>query len=146
MVYFRTPKRKPIQETEALECGVMSLMEQTTDATGRLGEALASAYLQTQNFRIMESNVRFGRYEIDIVAYDPRENMIVFVEVKTRSKFDNRYPIRTAVDSRKRRAMQAAIARWVLKHTYEGPARIDVICVAEGKVQNHIVNIGAEFF
>ena len=146
MVYFRTPKRKPIQETERQECGVMALMKETTEVTGRLGEALAADYLQSRQFRILERNVRFGRYEIDIVAYDPTEKMIVFVEVKARSTYDVRYPIRTAVDRRKRRAMQAAVFRWVLRHAYDGPARIDVICVAEGKVRDHIVNVGAEFF
>lgn len=146
MVYFRTPKRKSIRKTPGRECGVMTLMKTATDTTGRLGEALAAAYLRSKQFRIMESNVRFGRYEIDIIAYDPIENMIVFVEVKTRSTYDVRYPIRTAVDRRKKRAMQAAVFRWVLRHAYDGPARIDVICVAEGKVRDHIVNIGAEFF
>lgn len=146
MVYFRTPLGKPIQKTRDAEYGVMSVMIITTEHTGRLGEEIATAYLRSRKFQIRERNVRFGRFEIDIVAYDPLEKMIVFVEVKTRSRYDERYPGRTAVDPRKRRALQAGIFRWVAHHQYEGSARIDLICVAGGIVVDHIVDLGAEFF
>ena len=146
MVYFRTPLGKSIQKTRDAECGVMGPMTMTTEHTGRLGEELATKYLRSRKFQIRERNVRFGRFEIDIVAYDPTEKMIVFVEVKARSRYDERYPGRTAVDGRKRRALQAGIFRWVAHHQYEGPARIDLICIAEGRVIDHIVDVGAEFF
>ncbi len=146
MVYFRTPFRKPIQKTGDADYGVMSWMAANTQNTGRLGEDLAAAYLRLRKFQIRERNVRFGRFEIDIVAYDPEEKMIVFVEVKARTNHDERYPIRTAVDHRKRRALQQAIFRWVNHHRYEGPARIDVVCIAEGRVIDHVVNFGANFF
>ena len=118
----------------------------STATTGRCGEELAAAYLRSIRFRIRERNVRFGRFEIDIVAYDPTEKMIVFVEVKTRTVADHRYPIRTAIDRRKRKAMKQGIFRWVAHHSYDGPARIDLVCVADTKIVEHIVNIGAEFF
>lgn len=146
MVYFRTPLRKSIQETGPRECGVMSLMETPTKQTGRLGEDLAAEYLRLKNFQVRERNVRFWRFEIDIVAYDPQEKMIVFVEVKTRTLSDARYPVRTAVDRRKRRALQQGAYQWARHHNYDGPARIDLVCVAGQRVTEHLVNIGAEFF
>lgn len=118
----------------------------STNHTGRHGEDLAVDYLRLKNFTVRERNVRFGRFELDIVAYDPQEQMIVFVEVKTRSTGDDRYPLRTAVDTRKRRALKQAISRWVLRHRYEGPARTDIICIAGGRIVDHRINIGSEFF
>ncbi len=146
MVYFRTPLGKAIQKTQKTDYGLMYSMTDSTQDTGRRGEALAAEYLRERKFQIREQNVRFGRFELDIVAYDPQEDMIVFVEVKTRTSFDERYPIRTAVNRRKRHAIQQGIFRWTLHHQYEGPARIDVICIAEGRIVEHLVNIGADFY
>ncbi len=146
MVYFRTPLRKSIQKTNAKDCGVVEPMTTTTASTGRLGEELAEAYLRSRGFHIHERNVRCGRFEIDIVAFDPVEKMVVFVEVKTRTMIDPRYPVRTMVDGRKRSAMKQAIFRWVERHRYEGSARTDIVCVAGGRIVDHVVNIGADFY
>jgi len=124
----------------------MVFMTAMTDTTGRRGEDLAVEYLRGKNFEIRERNARFWRFEIDIVTYDPQEKMMVFVEVKTRTNADSRYPIRTAVDRRKRKALRQAVYRWVRHHNYEGSARIDLICVADGRVIDHIMDIGSEFF
>lgn len=121
-------------------------MTMTTASTGRLGEALAEAYLRSRGFHIRERNVRYGRFEIDIVVFDPVEKMIVFVEVKTRTAADTRYPVRTMVDGRKRSAMKQAIFRWVERHRYEGSARTDIVCVAGGQIVDHVVNVGADFY
>jgi putative endonuclease len=54
---------------------------------GKLGESAAQDFLEKQGYRIVDTNVRFGRSsglvgEIDIVAWDDRT--LCFVEVKTR--------------------------------------------------------------
>lgn len=113
---------------------------------GKRGERSATEYLRSRGFFIRGTNVRFGRYEIDIVAYDPSERMIVFVEVKTRSAPDERYSLRGALDGRKRRALRRAIYRWCAQHRYEGPGRIDLLCVSPSGVFEHLVNLGADFY
>jgi len=118
----------------------------TSAATGQQGEELAASYLKRNGYRICERNVRFKRLEIDIIAYDKKRKMMVFVEVKARSHPSLEYPIRTAVDQRKRRALRQAVARWVNKHEYEGPGRIDIVCIGDGKMQEHIMDIGSDFF
>ncbi len=146
MVYESTPLRKRSCGTLPQDCGVMVSMTAPTAITGSQGEAIAAAYLRRNGYRILERNVRFGRYEIDIVAEDVARGMIVFVEVKARTQFDAAYPIRTAVDRRKRRALREAIARWVNLHVYEGAGRTDVISVADGVVVEHLLDLGADFF
>ena len=50
---------------------------------GQEGEQLARTYLERKGYRIIVSNWRHGRAEIDLITtYD---NILVFVEVKTRS-------------------------------------------------------------
>lgn len=66
---------------------------------GKKGEDLAVAFLQEKcNYKILERNYRFGKEEIDIIAFD--DNTLVFIEVKTRKNevFEN--PI-NAINSKK---------------------------------------------
>ncbi|RMF28311.1 MAG: YraN family protein [Bacteroidetes bacterium] len=50
---------------------------------GRKGEELAQAYLRRKGWTILETNWRYQRAEVDIIAKDGP--VLVFVEVKTRS-------------------------------------------------------------
>lgn len=149
MVYFRTPSGKPKGRTENRDCGVVSIMilsmKPSTHDVGTAGEETAVVYLRGLGYGIRERNARFGKHEIDIVAYDRSEKMMVFVEVKTRHSHSAQYPIRMAVDRRKRGALRKAIWKWLQHHKYEGPGRIDVISVSDGKIVEHLINIGSDF-
>ena len=111
---------------------------------GLLGEQIAERWLTRKGWRIVYRRFVNGHRDIDLVAQ--RDSTIAFVEVKARTGFDPAYPIRTAVDHRKRRALRHAIARWVNLHHYEGAGRIDVISVADGVVIEHLLDLGADFF
>ena len=50
---------------------------------GIKGEQLAVEFLQNLNYEIVDTNWRFKKFEVDIIAIN--NNEIVFVEVKTRS-------------------------------------------------------------
>jgi len=49
---------------------------------GKKGEELAAEYLREKGFAILHRNYRIGQGELDIIAR--HQNMMVFVEVKTR--------------------------------------------------------------
>lgn len=53
-----------------------------TQMLGKKGECLAAHFLQSQGYGILENNVRFQRWELDLIAEKNRE--LIFVEVKTR--------------------------------------------------------------
>ncbi len=125
---------------------LLALLPSPSTQIGRTGEEIAAHYLASLQYRIDGKNVRLGRYEIDLIAFDPLENMMVFAEVKTRTHNSDSYPIRTSVDKRKRNAMRIAIARWVIAHDYEGAGRIDLLCVHKGKVVEHLKDVGSEVF
>jgi putative endonuclease len=52
-------------------------------ALGYSGETLAAQYLQTQGYQILENNFTIRGGEIDLIAR--KENIIIFIEVKTRT-------------------------------------------------------------
>ncbi len=49
---------------------------------GKEGELLAAGWLQQNGFALLHRNWRHGRCEVDIIA--TRENVLHFIEVKTR--------------------------------------------------------------
>lgn len=93
---------------------------------GHWGEAQAAKYLQSKGYRIVACNWRAGHIDIDIVAMDDDE--LVVVEVKTRR--DNLFmEPEYAVDWRKRRSLCKAANMFVKKHCVNMPVRMDVITV-----------------
>ena len=83
---------------------------------GKWGEARAADFLASNGFTILGRNVRPNkRDEIDIVAR--KGETLVFVEVKTRRHGDFARPM-TAVDKRKRHALNRAAAAWLRKARY----------------------------
>lgn len=53
---------------------------------GKLGEDLATAYLEENGYSILERNFVIQKAEIDIIAQ--KDNVLAIVEVKTRSSLD----------------------------------------------------------
>ena len=51
--------------------------------TGKQGEIAAKKYLEEKGYEVLETNWRFHHYELDIIATDGEE--LIVVEVKTRS-------------------------------------------------------------
>jgi putative endonuclease len=111
---------------------------------GQEGEQIAREYLQAQGYRIHNVNVRLGRDEIDIIAYDPEDKVIVFVEVKNRQKADKDFGPELNVDKRKKKAMQRAARLWIAEHDFEGGYRLDLVCVVAGQVVDHYKELSWE--
>lgn len=59
-----------------------------TKKTGDEGEDLAVGLLESKGYTIIKRNYRYGKGEIDIIAKDPQEEGLVFIEVKSRKSLD----------------------------------------------------------
>lgn len=108
--------------------------------TGRRGEDLATAFLLSKGYGILERNWKSGRKEIDIIAQDGAD--VVFVEVKTRSAEDV-LPATDAVDARKRQRLIAAAEAYVQTMRLNLSPRFDIITVvgeAPNQQFDHIVD------
>lgn len=92
---------------------------------GKEAETAAIAYLSQRRYKILTSNYRTRRGEIDIVCR--HRNYLVFVEVKSRAKEGQRF-LGDRVDLRKqRRIIQAARDYLTCHEIPEGGIRFDVI-------------------
>ncbi|MEV7691944.1 YraN family protein [Microbacterium sp. NPDC089189] len=83
------------------------------DDLGRDGEQRAATYLDDAGFVVLERNWRCADGEIDIVALDGDE--VVVVEVKTRSSERFGHPFE-AVDARKRARLWRLAGVWCRQH------------------------------
>ncbi len=111
---------------------------------GDLGEDLAVSFLEGKRYRILERNFRCKGGEVDIVARDPRDKSLVFVEVKARRDLSYGVP-QLAVTPFKQRQISKAALTWLAKHRLQDTAaRFDVIAIllADGGAPTieHIVN------
>ena len=94
-----------------------------THRAGVWGEQLAARHLESQGYRILGRNVRFGpRRELDLVARAPAGDTLGFVEVKTRKSERFGRPV-SAVDRGKRRAFGRAVVQY-LRRLRTRPARV----------------------
>lgn len=93
---------------------------------GKMGEAQARAYLEAQGYRIAETNWRWGRGEVDIIAW--QGSILVFVEVKTRSNDRFGYP-EDAVGARKQQLFYDLASEYMHRQGHEGEIRFDIIAI-----------------
>ena len=88
---------------------------------------MAADYLQQEGYCILERNwMNNGRKELDIVA--TKDDVIVFVEVKTRRQGSVTSPI-DAVDARKQHRICLAADSFLKAFRVDLPCRFDVVCV-----------------
>lgn len=111
--------------------------------TGRLGEHLAVEYLGRKNYQIIERNWRFGRSEIDIIAI--QGNILVFVEVKTRS-YDHFGKPEEFVNSKKETMICDGAAAYMREKAYSWEFRFDIIAVLLTGEQPEIKHFEDAFF
>jgi putative endonuclease len=95
---------------------------------GRKGEAAAERFLKKESFKILYRNFRARRGgEIDLVCRDRKEQVLVFVEVKTR-RSERFGPPSDAVTWRKRSRIIRAAKEWLrLLDLPEIPFRFDIV-------------------
>jgi putative endonuclease len=96
--------------------------------TGAIGEAAAADLLRSKGYRIVARNWRCRSGELDIVA--ETDDILVFVEVRTRRPTGSFGTAKEAVDARKMRQVRDT-AQFYLYATKSSPARtrFDVIAV-----------------
>lgn len=105
---------------------------------GEEGEKIAVRYLKSKGYIVYQTNWRFGKLEIDIIAEDGQE--LVFIEVKTRSSEIYGRP-EEAVDDAKETAILNAADIYVRDFNLEVEVRFDIISVLINKNKSKICHI-----
>jgi putative endonuclease len=93
---------------------------------GKKGEELASEYLRDSGFTVIFRNWQWGKHEIDIIA--EKDNLIIFVEVKTRNSDFAMHPV-TAITVEKQKSLIRAADGFIRTRKIDREARFDVISV-----------------
>lgn len=97
------------------------------DAVGRYGERVARAFVEGEGWCVLATNWRGTGGEIDLVALDGDD--LVVVEVKTRSGTGFGHPAE-AVTAAKLARLRRLTGQWLAEHDVRARAvRIDVIAV-----------------
>lgn len=101
---------------------------------GKAGESLARSFLEQKGYRILETNWRWSRAEIDLIAKDV--DTLVFVEVKTRSTDAFGKP-EESITARKERFLADAASVYMEQIGHDWAVRFDVISIIYHSAQHY---------
>ena len=110
---------------------------------GKLGEELAVAFLQENNYVILQKNWTFQKAEIDIIAH--KGNTLAIIEVKTRSSIEFGLP-QDFVKPKKIQLLVKAVNEYVISNNLEVDVRFDIIAISKEKNEYKIEHIEDAFY
>ena len=93
---------------------------------GQHGEELALRFLLKKNYSLLEKNWRWGRAEIDLIL--SLNEILVFVEVKTRNKIQFGLP-EAQVTKRKQELILEAAGMYCYNTQHTTEIRFDIIAI-----------------
>lgn len=110
---------------------------------GKLGEELAVEFLKEQGYDILETNWRFNKAEIDIIAQ--KGNILAIVEVKTRSSIVFGLP-QDFVKLQKVQLLVKAANEYVEKNDLDVEIRFDILAIEKSEQKFNIEYIKEAFY
>ena len=102
------------------------MKNENSQKLGVEGEKTAKKYLLDKGYAILEQNWRFKKLEVDIIA--SYKNLIVFVEVKSRSTNDFGEP-ELFVTKKKQGFLISAAHEYLISNNIELDCRFDIVSV-----------------
>ena len=108
--------------------------------TGKKGEHFAKEYLVSKSYNILNMNFRNYIGEIDIIAMD--KDVLVFIEVKTRTNMKYGYPYEAVNHKKQQKIIYTSLSYIQQKNIKDTQLRYDIIEVyMTGSMNiNHIEN------
>ena len=103
---------------------------------GLEGEKLATEFLKSKGYKIIENNYRYRRAEIDIIT--KHEGTLVFVEVKTRSNNNYGEP-EHAVDDHKAVKLREAAENYIFVNDWKDNIRFDIISIMKNDNESTVI-------
>jgi putative endonuclease len=110
---------------------------------GIKGEELAKEHLLQKGYKILHSNWKSGKREIDIIAEN--KDFIVFIEVKTRTDDYYIHP-RHAVTSEKQKSIIYAAENYLERYNIDKESRFDIISIISNGKTVEIEHIEDAFY
>ncbi len=110
---------------------------------GKFGEELAVDCLLQKGYQILETNWRFQKAEVDIIA--SKAEWLIAVEVKTRSTNDFGDP-QEFVNKKKIKLLVQAMDEYVNRHKLEVEVRFDIVAITINEKQLEIEHLEDAFY
>jgi putative endonuclease len=118
-------------------------MHNNSQNTGKEGEETAKNHLILIGYKILETNWRFKKLEIDIIART--EKTIVFVEVKARHTNSFGEP-EVFVTKKKQAFLIAAANQYIQQNNLEMEARFDIIAITGANNKQTVKHLEGAFY
>ena len=109
---------------------------------GKEGALIAFMILQRDRFTILETNWRFQKVKIDIIA--KKDGFLIFTEVKTRGSKKIGKPS-DGIDKKKMALYKDAVEGYLEQYPSEDKIRFDVVNIIIGKDETQIEHIPNAF-
>jgi putative endonuclease len=103
---------------------------------GIIGEKIARKYLENKGYTILDYNWHWGHLELDIIAQDGNE--IVIVEVKTR--FGLYEEPRDMLGKRKIKNIVNAANAWLIQEAIDLETRFDLISIVFARDESYEIS------
>lgn len=107
------------------------------NSLGLSGEQQAKKYLIKQGYKVLETNYKTVLGEIDIIA--KKDDVIVFIEVKTRSNTKFGLPRESVTAYKQNKIRTVATYYLKVKNMLNSAVRFDVIDILNNEI-THITN------
>lgn len=104
---------------------------------GNFGEKIASDFLKSKGYEILDQNWRFRHLEVDIVA--AFNNYLIIAEVKMRENNEFGNPSEFVSKTKQKNLVKAA-HQYIIEHNIDLEARFDVVSIVQKPqlIINHI--------
>lgn len=109
---------------------------------GKEGEKLATRLLAEKGYEILETNYRYLKAEVDIIAQ--KGDILIAVEVKTRSTPDFGDPQEFVKKTQIQRLVKA-IDHYVNENNLEVEVRFDIVAIIKNKLGTKVEHIEDAF-
>ena len=110
---------------------------------GQKGEALAEEYLKIRGYETLQRNYRYRHAEIDLIT--KKDDLLVFVEVKTRTSTIFGMPETFVEDHQAEKITEAAV-EFMEETGWEGQIRFDIIAIIWNGQKPEIEHIEDAFY
>ena len=135
-IIFVTRSVKPLPELKKRTLTAKQL-KLNNFSTGQKAEHKAQDFLKKKNYLILEKNLKYKNFEIDIIALDQKFDELVFVEVKYR-KNDKFGDASLAVNQQKLNKMQRVAQTYLRKKKFKKDYRFDIISIIGNLDKNNL--------
>ena len=110
---------------------------------GEKGEKLAQSFLRKKGYKILATNYRFKHLEVDIIAQDKDE--LVVVEVKTRQSDYLAGPEDTVTKGKQKSIVKVA-NEYILENDLDIETRFDIISIILNEKETKIEHLIDAFY